>query len=401
MAVAVVGTIGVVVALLFRGSRDGASDANRPEVAGQSPVDTAEADVDWPMFHGDPHLSGRAGGTLADRLELAWRFETTGAVTAAPVIEAGVVYVGSADANVYAIDLETGEQKWATGTGDAIEAPACVVEDSVYVGAADGLLYALNKADGAVRWTYETDGQIVGGTNRTTSPDGERTWILVGSYDSLLHCVDAETGKAVWTYETDNYVNGTPAIDNGKAVFGGCDALIHVVALADGNEVRSIDSGAYIAGSGAYIEGQMYVGNYGGVFLRADTGAGKIAWEYGDEESAILSSPAVAKDVVVFGARDGNVHCVRRDNGKPVWKFKTLDEVDSSPAICQDKVIVGSKDGRLYSIRLTDGSELWSYEIGQPVTSSPAISRGMVVIGSEDNYVYAFGKPLGGRDRGQ
>jgi outer membrane protein assembly factor BamB len=85
------------------------------------------------------------------------------------------------------------------------------------------------------------------------------------------------------------------------------------------------------------------------------------------------------------------VHCVGRDDGKAVWTFPTLGEIDSSPVICGDKVIVGSEDGRVYMIRLSDGSEVWSYEIGQAVTSSPAVAGGMVVVGSDDGYVYAFG----------
>ncbi len=84
------------------------------------------------------------------------------------------------------------------------------------------------------------------------------------------------------------------------------------------------------------------------------------------------------------------MHCVNRYDGKVVWTFQTLGEVDSSPVICGDKVIIGSEDGRLYLLRLSDGKQVWSYEIGQPVTSSPAVAKGMVVVGSDDGYVYAF-----------
>ena len=92
----------------------------------------------------------------------------------------------------------------------------------------------------------------------------------------------------------------------------------------------------------------------------------------------------------MFGGRDKRVHCVGRNDGKAVWTFRTLGEVDSSPVICGDKVVVGSNDGRLYMIRISTGKKVWSYEIGQPVTSSPGVTNGMVVVGSEDGYVYAF-----------
>ena len=192
-------------------------------------------------------------------------------------------------------------------------------------------------------------------------------------------------------YETGNYVNGSPAVDHGKCVFGGCDAMIHVVSLAEGSKVAQIDSGSYIAASAAFLDGQVYVGNYENVFLRVDTGEGKTVWKYTQSDAPFFSSPAVGEQFVVFGGRDQYVHCVRRDNGQKVWTFKTLGEVNSSPAICGDKVVVGSDDGRLYLLDLADGRQLWSYEMGQPVTSSPAVAGGIVVVGCDDGYVYAFG----------
>jgi len=113
-----------------------------------------------------------------------------------------------------------------------------VVEGSVYVGSSDGFLYALDAKNGSLKWKYETDGEILGAANWVHSPDGQMLWILVGSYDGILHCVDSTSGKAVWTYETDNYINGSPAVDNQKTVFGGCDAMIHVVSLAVCRQLR-------------------------------------------------------------------------------------------------------------------------------------------------------------------
>jgi outer membrane protein assembly factor BamB len=202
--------------------------------------------------------------------------------------------------------------------------------------------------------------------------------------------VNSATGKAVWTYETDNYINGSPAVDDKKTVFGGCDAMIHVVSLTDGREILQIDSESYIAASAAFLDGQVYVGNYDNVLIKADIASGKIVWKYTDSDAPFFSSPAVGRSVVVFGGRDRRVHCVSRKDGKAIWTFETLGEVDSSPVICGDKVIVGSEDGRLYLLKLSDGKKVWSYDIGQPVTSSPAVVNQMVVVGSDDGYVYAF-----------
>jgi len=344
----------------------------------------------WPMFRGGQRLLGRAQGALPDSMVLVWKFKTDGAIKSSPAIDDGLVFIGSDDGNIYAIDLRTGGRVWAYKTGDAVEAVPCVVDGSVFVGSYDTFLYALDAKSGSLKWKYETGAQILGAANWTRSPDGQRTWILVGSYDSKLYCLDSANGEVVWTYETDSYINGSPAVGEGKVIFGGCDAMIHVVAVADGSKVTQIDAGSFIAASAAIFEGQVYVGNYDNVFINADIDAGEIVWRYTDADYPFFSSPAVGQNVVVFGGRDNRLHCIGRNDGKVVWTFQTLGEVDSSPVICGDKVVVGAEDGRLYVIRLSDGSEVWSYEIGQPVTSSPAVAGGLVVVGSDDGYVYAF-----------
>jgi len=204
--------------------------------------------------------------------------------------------------------------------------------------------------------------------------------------------VDSRSGQPVWTYQTDNYVNGLPAVADGRCVIGGCDARVHVISAADGNAVTAIDSNAYIAASPAIHEGQVYVGNYEGVFLKGDLGKGQVVWRHPVPDGPILASPALAHGLVVFGARDKQVHCLGQEDGRTVWTFKTLDNVDSSPAICDGKVVFGSDDGRLYMVRAADGGLVWSYPIGKPITSSPAVAFGVVVVGCDDGWVYAFGE---------
>jgi len=372
-----------------RGSDPQSTTGSPPPQRFRTPMEMPSAD--WPMFHGSQGLLGLAAGTLADSPSLLWKFKTDGEVKSPPAISNGRVFIGSSDKNVYALDLQTGEKLWSYKTGDSVEAAPCVLDGRVFVGSADNWLYALDAGTGELKWKYETEGQILGAANWTRAPDEQAPRILVGSYDNKLHCVDASSGKRVWAYETDNYVNGSPAVDDGKCVFGGCDAIIHVVSLADGSKVTEIDSGSYIAASAAFLDGEIFVGNYENVFLKVDAGAAKIVWKYEQSDAPFFSSPAVGDEFVVFGGRDSYVHCVRRDNGRRIWAFKTLGEVNSSPAICGDKVVIGSDDGRLYLLRLADGQQVWSYEIGQPVISSPAVAGGIVVVGCDDGYVYAFG----------
>jgi len=186
------------------------------------------------MFRGGPSLVGIAEGKLASKLALLWNFKTDGPVRSSPAVVAGVVYIGSADANLYALSLGEGAKKWAVKSGGAIESSPLVLGGKVFVGSSDNSLYAVDAASGKQVWKYQTGEKILGAPNWTKA--GDQTRVIVGSYDFKLHCVDAESGKAVWTYESGSYINGSPAVADGKAVFGGCDAMLHVLSLADGKQ---------------------------------------------------------------------------------------------------------------------------------------------------------------------
>ena len=182
-----------------------------------------------------------------------------------------------------------------------------------------------------------------------------------------------------------------PPWRTGSASFGGCDAVLHVISLAEGKELKQIPGGAYIAGSVALDQGRAYFGHMENEFWCVDLAKGTNRWTYKDRAFPYFSSPALTADRVLFGGRDKRLHCVKREDGQPVWAFATRGRVDSSPAVCGDKVVVGSDDGRLYLVSLATGKELWSYEIGEAVSSSPAVAGGRIVVGGEDGSVYCFG----------
>jgi outer membrane protein assembly factor BamB len=103
-----------------------------------------------------------------------WEFETeadvsptddpdpmrTGGVMCAPAVRDGTVYVGSHNANAYAIDLATCEELWSTATGGLITGSVTATNEHVLVGSYDANLYALDREDGSVAWTVEGKGEV-------------------------------------------------------------------------------------------------------------------------------------------------------------------------------------------------------------------------------------------------
>jgi len=128
--------------------------------------------------------------------------------SSSPTVEAGTVYV-AAD-GVYAFDVAGSQPSWTVGAVGATGAVRPVVDNGlVYVGSRDGNVYAVDPGAQSVSWSYRARDAIV---STATVVDGR---VVVGSLDGSVYVIDGDTGDL----RTAEYV-GTP-VRNPPAVAGG------------------------------------------------------------------------------------------------------------------------------------------------------------------------------------
>ena len=343
---------------------------------------------DWSQFRGDPSLTGVAATIPPSSLELLWSYETGDAIDSSAAVADGVVYVGVGNGDLLALDLDSGELKWAYSTGSFImESSPAVGQDTVYVGDLDGIVHAVSLHDGEAAWTFATDGEI------KASPVVVDDLVLIGSYDTHLYALDANDGSLRWKIQTDNMVHATPAVADGLAFIVGCDGIFRAVRVADGTEAYQIVAGAYTAASPLLDGDRAYFGTFEHEVLALDLAGREVVWRYRNpnREFPYYSSAALAQGRIILGGRDKFVHAIDAATGQSLWTFETRARVDSSPAIAGGRVYIGSSDGRLYVLDAATGSKLWEFNTGADLTASPAIASGRVVIGSTDGVLYVFG----------
>jgi outer membrane protein assembly factor BamB len=100
--------------------------------------------VSSPSLAGDYAYLGSAQNLVSVDLlaqSVQWTFPTNGDVTSSPAVAGGVVYVGSEDGHLYAIDRATGTLIWDYDTGSAITSSPAVANGLLYIGTMDGKLY--------------------------------------------------------------------------------------------------------------------------------------------------------------------------------------------------------------------------------------------------------------------
>src|SRR5258707_13767286 len=145
-----------------------------------------------------------------------WKFKTGGRIPSSPAIANGLVYFLSYDGNFYAVDEASGKVKWKYATGGErrfaakhlhgmepaaetmpdpfdfyLSSPA-VAGGLVYFGSSDSNVYALDAGSGTLQWKFKT-GDVVHSSPAVT--DGT---LFIGSWDTYLYALDAANGKEKW-----------------------------------------------------------------------------------------------------------------------------------------------------------------------------------------------------------
>jgi outer membrane protein assembly factor BamB len=100
------------------------------------------------MFHHDLVHTGYSTSTAPSTNQTLWNYTTVGSVESSPAVAGGVVYVGSDDDHVYALNATTGKQVWNYTTGSWVFSSPAVAGGVVYVGSNDHHVYALNAITG-------------------------------------------------------------------------------------------------------------------------------------------------------------------------------------------------------------------------------------------------------------
>lgn len=374
----------------------------------QAALNCVSAQTEWTNFRGDPQLTGTSEATIPSQPVLLWSFKTGDAIKASPVVSEGIIVAGSVDGNAYGITLE-GKMKWKINTGNGIESAALIHNGVAYIGNLEGKVFAIELQTGRTLWTYATEGQIMGSPNywspgktggkgNAGSGGSDRSRngdvVVIGSYDYFLHGIDAGTGEGLWKYEADNFINGTPAIYKGVAVFGGCDGLLHQVNVQDGSLKKRQPVATYVAGSVAVDDWITFVGDYDGKFTCLDIRAGEERWSFKNSEAELpfIASPALGEKKVYIGNRDKYVYCFNRESGDLVWSVNTLGRVDASPVLLGHLLLVATMRGDLMLLDATDGETTWTYELGSAVFGNPAVIDGYIITGAQDGRIYCFGK---------
>src|SRR3954468_20411481 len=127
--------------------------------------------------------------------QLKWTFPTAGSIRSSPAVGTnGLVYFGSIDGYVYAVDASSGAQRWRYPAGEPIHSSPAIAQDGSLIIASLSTLFALNAETGALiskfypGWIYSSP---------TVGANG-LVYCTAYSYPRL-YAFDLATGTNRWT----------------------------------------------------------------------------------------------------------------------------------------------------------------------------------------------------------
>ncbi len=285
-----------------------------------------------------------------DQLGEAWRFSVPtsaayGALVANPTIVDGTIFIQDALSNVYALDLETGEQLWTNTYNKHVPSggpngTANAYGNVYYTVGGPADVVAASAADGTELWKtnilgYRNEGITVApvvydNTLYVSTIPGSPEAFYNGGQRGFIFALDASTGGIIWYFDT--------VVDNlwGNARINSGGGLWHPPSFDEaGNIFVGIANAAPYPGTEEFPSGSSRPGDndYANALMRINPATAGIDWYINVKPFDIFDldnhlSPIVATvsvngtdtPMVYSSGKHGLVIAANSETGEEVWR---------------------------------------------------------------------------------
>ena len=360
------------------------------------------------VFRGDALGSGRYGDESAERIgDVRFSLQADGPIRSTPAIHGGRLYVGTARGTLYAADAKTGRILWTRATGGAITSSPATDGRSVYFSSRDGRVRSVGAADGTPRWTLRF-GHDIGTGNYwdyyMSSPILVGATLFVGGGDGILYAVEAASGHVRWKFDAGARIRSTPAVHDGRIVFG--TTAGHALALrtsdgallwkfatqgashsfADqGNDTTSVMASPTIA------DGTVAIGGRDGFLYGLDLASGQERWRVThDGSSWMLATAYDGRWLFVGGGSAQLVTAVDPRTGAEQWRFATRGAVFASLTVAGRTLLCADFAGNVYALDRSSGALAWQFPLRARVLATPVAAKGLVYVAGDGGVLLAL-----------
>lgn len=340
----------------------------------------------YQLYKGGPGRTGEASGAGPTAPTVQWTVETEPLIDSSPVVADGMVIIVDGREDLRALDLATGQLRWAVGDEALVGSPAIAGSRVVALTKAGGLV-AYELGDGSMAW--RSDARI----KSNSSPLVMDGLIVAAGADRSVHAFDAETGSIAWSVPIGPGLDRSLAGAEGRVFVGGAQTF-KALDASNGTTLWTFATEATSFATPAVRDGVVYAnGGVGSssVLYALDATTGVERWRFSPPDGVGLTTPSVDGEWV-YAASSDRVYALNRRDGTLRW-------VRDHPRLTRAAIgIAGSTlyffdQSDLIALDAADGAERWRVPVGGIVDSGTTVAGGLVLAGTSAGRILAVGNP--------
>jgi outer membrane protein assembly factor BamB len=389
--------------------------------------------ADWLCFRNNLQRTGFTNETMPVPIKKPqWQFGPAGAFASSPSIVRDVLYIGSRDSTVYAINANSGQLIWKRKVKGWVDSSPLVKGDSLVVGSMDGNLYILNSTTGVSFGELSWGLQLA---SPAALPDGT-ILTLIGYPVNKLVKYNAFPIAPNWAKVFGQPMLSSPAIFNDMVVFGGDDGVLRGIRLSDTSRQWSVQTqGTTYLSTAAISDSAVFFapGDYDRSVYEVGLYDGHVRWQSGGVAALAKGRAGTAQQIpasLLYDLRRMSPHqrsawldyyrkqhapfamaLLKKTNSSDNPDFTPSDNTIRTSSVAVDSkhvCVIQREPGfadmvdmvpqsrfTLLALDKSNGSELWRFADYQEAemqafNSSPIIAGDKVFCGWGGGLVYAF-----------
>ena len=299
--------------------------------------------------------------------------EQKGAPYWSPVtVGEGLAFVGFAEpqagtVGLYAFDPETGQEQWHVPAESLIIPAPSYADGVVYFGSSDGRVQAVDVASHALKpgWSFQADEAI------WASPLVEGGRVYVAAQDHYLYALDAENGEVIWKYDAGAAMAAQPLLADGVLYVGAFDGRVHAVRADSGEAVEGFAFQAenWIWSEPLLVGDRLYVTSLDGKLYALDPATGSVLPPYPfdsstvtDNKETIRAAPVEAGEYIVIATESGRVIATQEAAVGWVWPSGVPEaDILTTPIVEDGTIYVVLMNGKVQALGVENGSQGWTF----------------------------------------
>jgi polyvinyl alcohol dehydrogenase (cytochrome) len=401
-------------------------------------------------------------------LRLKWAFGYPGGTSAygQPTVVGGRVFVGTDIGYVYSLDAASGCVYWSYRTAAGVRNAMTIgpiktakgIRSALFFGDLKAGAYAIDAQDGSEIWKTRVEENFAARVTAAPALHDGRLYVPISAWEGFqarvvdypcctavgsVSALDANTGKVIWkTYSIPERPHptrknsrgvqqwapagvpiwNTPTLDPKRhALYVGTGDASTYPAPSTSDAILALDmqTGALLWSRQIYKDDSYIVGCAGAG--RTENCPKVVGPDWDIPMSPLLSNSAMAKSLLVFGTKSGDILALDPDKrGKIVWRVNPEIAAAAKGSASSNgigtrgpvwgaaaddgNIYVGSSAGGVAAVRLTDGERRWQSTLNStasrkvPHSAAVTIIPGILFVAGSDGKVWALssvdGQPL-------